>query len=224
MSARVPNTRLANLASCLADNSIAAHTSIYETLKGKLIERGGHVCTPAEKARLQAVMWPKDEHIPSIEVVAKPAARIAELAGIEIAPDRNSLVVEEEGVGGAHPFSGEKLSVVLALYRYSGGIDGAIDLVNQITQYQGTGHTCGIHSSRDDHVLALALRTKTARVIVNQSMNEGAGSVRNGLTIYPFAVLRILGWEYHDRERQCPPFRQSNLGLPPGDAASIGGR
>src|ERR1019366_1680556 len=36
-----------------ADNSIAAHTSIYETLKGKLIERGGHVCTPAEKARLQ---------------------------------------------------------------------------------------------------------------------------------------------------------------------------
>jgi sulfoacetaldehyde dehydrogenase len=167
--------------SCLADNSVAAHSSIYETLKGKLIERGGHVCTPVEKARLQAVMWPKDGHIPSIEVVAKPAARIAELAGIEIAPDRNFLVVEEEGVGGAHPFSGEKLSVVLALYRYSGGIDGAINLVNQITQYQGAGHTCGIHSSRDDHVLALALGTKTARVIVNQSMNEGAGSVRNGL-------------------------------------------
>ena len=126
-------------------------------------------------------MWPKGEHIPSIEVVAKPVARIAELAGIEIAPDRTFLVVEEEGTGEAHPFSGEKLSVVLALYRYSGGIDGAVDLVNQITQYQGAGHTCGIHSSRNDHVLALALGTKTARVMVNQSMNEGAGSVRNGL-------------------------------------------
>jgi sulfoacetaldehyde dehydrogenase len=121
------------------------------------------------------------KHIPSIEVVAKHAARIAELAGIEIALDRTFLVVEEEGVGEAHPFSGEKLSVVLALYQYQGGIDSAVDLVNRITSYQGAGHTCGIHSSCNDHVLALALGTKTARVMVNQSMNEGAGSVRNGL-------------------------------------------
>jgi hypothetical protein len=51
--------------SCLADNSVAAHSSIYETLKWKLVERGGHVCASAEKARLQAVMWPKGERIPS---------------------------------------------------------------------------------------------------------------------------------------------------------------
>lgn len=167
--------------SCLADNSVIAHSSIYETLKRKLVERGGRVCALAEKARLQAVMWPEGEHIPSIEVIAKPAARIAELAGIELAPDRTFLVVEEDDVGEAHPFSGEKLSVVLALYRYSDGIDGAVDLVNRITSYQGAGHTCGIHSSRDDHVRTLAFGARTARVIVNQSLNEGAGSVRNGL-------------------------------------------
>jgi hypothetical protein len=67
-------------------------------------------------------MWPKGERIPSIEVVAKPAARIAELAGIELAPDRTFLIVEEDGVGAAHPFSGEKLSVVLALYHYQRGV------------------------------------------------------------------------------------------------------
>jgi sulfoacetaldehyde dehydrogenase len=167
--------------SCLADNSVAAHSSIYEALKMKLVSHGGHVCTPGEKSRLQAVMWPKGEHIPSIEIVAKPASRIAELAGIELASDRSFFVVEEDGVGEAHPFSGEKLSVVLALYRYEGGVDGAINLVNRITSYQGAGHTCGIHSNRDDHVQALALGTKTARVMVNQNSNEGAGSVRNGL-------------------------------------------
>jgi sulfoacetaldehyde dehydrogenase len=167
--------------SCLADNSVVAHSSIYEDLKQKLAAQGGHVCTPAEKSRLQAVMWPKGEHIPSIEIVAKPASRIAALAGIELAPDRSFFFVEEDEVGEAHPFSGEKLSVVLALYHYQGGIDGAIGLVNRITSYQGAGHTCGIHSRRDDHVMALALGTKTARVMVNQSLNEGAGSVRNGL-------------------------------------------
>ncbi len=167
--------------SCLADNSVAAHSSIYETLKTMLVAQGGHVCTPAEKSRLQSVMWPKGEHIPSVEIVAKPASRIAKLAGIELAPDRSFFVIEEDGAGEAHPFSGEKLSVVLALYRYEGGIDGAIDLVNRITSYQGAGHTCGIHSRSDDHVMALAMGTKTARVMVNQNLNEGAGSVRNGL-------------------------------------------
>jgi sulfoacetaldehyde dehydrogenase len=126
-------------------------------------------------------MWPNGAHIPAIEIVAKPAARIAELAGIELARDRTFLMVEEDGVGVVHPFSGEKLSVVLALYQYQGGIDSAIGLVNEITSYQGAGHTCGIHSSREDHILALAFGTKTSRVMVNQSLNEGAGSVRNGL-------------------------------------------
>jgi sulfoacetaldehyde dehydrogenase len=167
--------------SCLADNTVAAHAAIYDSLKQKLVEQGAHLCTPAEKARLQAVLWPKGEHIPSIDIVAKPAARIAELAGIQLAPDRSFLVVDEDGVGEAHPFSGEKLSVVLALYRYDGTIDRAIDLVNRITAYQGAGHTCGIHTSRDDHVLALAFGTKTGRVMVNQNLNEGAGSLRNGL-------------------------------------------
>jgi sulfoacetaldehyde dehydrogenase len=32
--------------SCLADNSVAAHFFIYDELKRKLAERGGHICTP----------------------------------------------------------------------------------------------------------------------------------------------------------------------------------
>ena len=78
------------------------------------------------------------------------------------------LIVEETGTGPDHPFSGEKLSVVLALYRYKGKFEKAIDLVNAITSYQGLGHTCGIHTGNDANVDALAMGTKTARVMVNQ--------------------------------------------------------
>ncbi len=80
--------------------------------------------------------------------------------------------------------------MVLALYRYSGGIGGAIDLVNGITGYQGLGHTCGIHTTNDSHVQALAARTKTARVLVNQNLNEGAGSPRNGM---PYTLSLACG-------------------------------
>ena len=176
--------------SCLADNSVVAEAGIYKALLDKLIAAGGHLCPPDEKARLAAAMWPDGGHIPTIEVVAKPAQRIAELAGFTLAEDRSFLIVEEDGTGPEHPFSGEKLSVVLALYRYAGGIGGAIDLVNRITGYQGLGHTCGIHTSSDAHVEALAMGTKTARVVVNQNLNEGAGSPRNGM---PYTLSLACG-------------------------------
>ena len=168
--------------SCLADNALIAHAAICQPLLDKLVARGGHLLNPAEKARLQAVMWPTPgQHIPSLDVVAKSAAHIAALAGIDLPEGRGFLIVEETGAGPAHPFSGEKLSVVLALYRYSGSIDNAIALVNAITDYQGLGHTCGIHTSSDANVEALAMGTRTARVMVNQDLNEGAGSPRNGM-------------------------------------------
>lgn len=176
--------------SCLADNSLVVADAVYDDLMGRLTGAGGYLCSEQEKARLQQVMWPDGGHIPSLEVIAKPAQRIAELAGIDVPADRSFLMVEEDGTGPEHPFSGEKLSVVLAVYRYNGDIAQAVDIVNAITAYQGLGHTCGIHTTDDAHVDALAFGTRTARVMVNQNLNEGAGSARNGL---PFTLSLSCG-------------------------------
>ena len=168
--------------SCLADNAVIAHEAIYDDFAGKLKQTGGYLCSADEKRKLQELMWPDpDNHIPALEIIAKPATTIAELAGIDVPEDCGYLVVEETGTGPENPFSGEKLSSVLALYKYSGEIDNAIDQVNSITDYQGQGHTCGIHSEREENIMALAMNTKTGRVMINQNLNEGAGSPRNGL-------------------------------------------
>jgi sulfoacetaldehyde dehydrogenase len=176
--------------SCLADNAVVAETGVYPDLLARLIAAGGHLCSPDEKAALQRRMWPDGGHVPTPDVIAKAGGTIAQLAGFTVSPDRTFLIVEEDGVGPDHPFSGEKLSVVLALYRYAGGIQHAVELVNSITSYQGLGHTCGIHTRRDDHVDALAFGTRTARVLVNQNLNEGAGSPRNSL---PFTLSLSCG-------------------------------
>ncbi len=176
--------------SCLADNSVVAEDSIYAELLEKLVAKGGYLCDDGQKTALQKAMWPDGGHIPALDVIAKPATTVAALAGFDVPADRTFLIVEEDGVGPDHPFSGEKLSVVLALYRYTGAIQEAVDRVNEITGYQGLGHTCGIHTTSDEHVDALAHGTKTARVLVNQNLNEGAGSARNGL---PFTLSLSCG-------------------------------
>jgi len=176
--------------SCLADNALIVHADVYDELLWRLTEAGGHLCDAGQKDALRAVMWPDGGPVPAVAVVAKSAARIAELAGFEVDQACPMILVEETGAGPDHPFSGEKLSVVLALYRYEGDISVAADLVNAITAYQGLGHTCGIHTSSDANVEQLALATKTARVLVNQNLNEGAGSPRNGL---PFTLSLSCG-------------------------------
>jgi sulfoacetaldehyde dehydrogenase len=176
--------------SCLADNAVVAEERVYDVLRERLVAHGGYVCSPDEKAALKRLMWPEGAHIPVPDIVAKPATRIAELAGFTIPTDRTFLLIEEDSTGPEHPFSGEKLSVVLALYRYGGGIEHAVELVNAITSYQGLGHTCGIHTASDTHVDVLAAGTRTARVLVNQNLNEGAGSARNGL---PFTLSLSCG-------------------------------
>ncbi len=176
--------------SCLADNSLVIADEVYDDLLGRLRASGGYLCNAEEKAQLQAAMWPDGGHIPSLDVIAKPATHIASIAGIEVPADTKFLLVEETGTGHDHPFSGEKLSVVAAVYRYGGDIQEAVDIINAITAYQGLGHTCGIHTSNDAHVDALAFGTRTARVMVNQNLNEGAGSARNGL---PFTLSLSCG-------------------------------
>jgi acyl-CoA reductase-like NAD-dependent aldehyde dehydrogenase len=176
--------------SCLADNAVVVQAAVYDDLLARLVAAGAHRCDEAQKQALRAVMWPDGGAVPALAVVAKSAAHIAGLAGFEVAEDCPMLLVEDDGAGPDHPFSGEKLSVVLALYRYDGAIDAAADQVNAITGYQGLGHTCAIHTSSDEHVDRLAMATRTARVLVNQNLNEGAGSPRNGL---PFTLSLSCG-------------------------------
>jgi sulfoacetaldehyde dehydrogenase len=176
--------------SCLADNAVVAHAAVYDDLVARLTGAGAHLCDQQQKAALRAVMWPDGGAVPAIAVVAKSAPHIADLAGFRVGQGCPLLLVEETGTGPEHPFSGEKLSVVLALYRYDGDIDAAAGLVNDITAYQGLGHTCGIHTSSDANVERLAMTSRTGRVLVNQNLNEGAGSPRNGL---PFTLSLSCG-------------------------------
>lgn len=168
--------------SCSSENALVIQAGVYDRMLARLKEQGGYLCTPEEKARLEAVMW--RDGVINREVVARPPARIAELAGLAPgARDAEFLMVEETGYGRDFPFSGEKLSVVLALYRY-GDFDEAVRTVVGILEYQGMGHSCGIHTTDDAHVrqLAESVKVKVGRVLVNQAHCIGnGGAFDNGL-------------------------------------------
>jgi sulfoacetaldehyde dehydrogenase len=166
-------------ASCSSDNSVLLFESIYDEMLAKLVAEGGYVLNEAEKAKLQATIW-HDGHL-NTAIVAQSVYKIAGMAGIDLPEGREFLIIPETGAGPEYPFSGEKLSVTMALYKVK-DINEAIEMTNAIQAYQGEGHSCGIYSYSDENIMQFAHQTRTSRVMVNQPQSaSNSGNLWNGM-------------------------------------------
>ncbi|HVR89813.1 MAG TPA: aldehyde dehydrogenase family protein [Novosphingobium sp.] len=166
-------------ASCSSDNAVILVDAIHDRMLAKLVAKGGLILDADQKAKLQQAIW-VDGHI-NAKVVAQTPQFIADFAGFEIPEGTQFFIVPETGIGPDHPFSGEKMTVTMALYR-AADLDAAIELTNAIQSYQGQGHSCGIYSQSDANIMKLANGTRTSRVMVNQPQSaSNSGNLWNGM-------------------------------------------
>ena len=179
-----------NATSCSSENSLVIVDAVRAKLLAALQARGAVLLDSAQKAALQELMWPEGKLSPG--VIGQSARAIAQRAGwSEIAQQQPSiLLVEEDGVGKDHPYSGEKLSPVLALYR-AADFATAMQIVERIYAYEGAGHSVGLHSANPQRALQLGLTLPVSRVIVDQAhCIATGGSFDNGL---PFSLSMGCG-------------------------------
>jgi sulfoacetaldehyde dehydrogenase len=166
-------------ASCSSDNSVIGVEAIYDQLLEALIAEGGYLASRDEYRKIADVLW-EDGHL-NTDAIVQPPQVIGKMAGIDIPEDRKFIIMPEDGVGPDHPYSGEKLSPIMAFYKVK-DIDEAVALTNEIQEYQGKGHSCGIYSYSDENILKLGMGTKTARVMVNQPQApSNSGNLWNGM-------------------------------------------
>jgi sulfoacetaldehyde dehydrogenase len=178
------NTRLSKTSDhgsgCSADGNLLIDERVYEAMLAQLQAEGGHLATLEQKALLEREMW-DDGGTRIVATVAQPAPKLAAAAGFDIADDRTFIVVEQDEIGPEHRFSGEKLTTLLAAYRYH-GFDDALAKVRRIYEVAGKGHSCGIYSFDDDHIDALAHVAPVSRIMVRQPQSKAnAGSFTNGM-------------------------------------------
>jgi len=179
-----------NATSCSSENSVVIEAGVYDAMLSALADCGGVMLDAAQKKRLQDVMWPHGKL--SQTCTGRNAATIAKIAGLDdvAAHEPKFLMVEESGFGAEHPFSGEKLSPVLAVYR-ARDFDHAADIVREIYGYMGAGHSVGLHSTDAARAELLGRTLPVARVIVNQAhCLATGGNFDNGL---PFSLSMGCG-------------------------------
>ena len=179
------NTRISKTSDfgsgCSADGNIIIQSSIYKQMVKALVNEGGYLCNEQQKIMLEKVMWDETGNR-TFQTIACPPQKLAEIAGFNVPENCKFLMVENQGkIGSQHKFSKEKLTTLMALYHFD-VFDEALDMVREVYETGGKGHSCGIYSHEKVNIDALAKVAPVSRMMVRQSQSKSnAGSFNNGM-------------------------------------------
>jgi sulfoacetaldehyde dehydrogenase len=156
-----------NSTSCSSENSVIIVDAVYDRAIAALERAGGYMTSTGEKAKIQAALWPDGKL--SRTLIARDADVLARGFGLpEAAGAKKFFMVEETGVGRDFPFSSEKLSLVLTVYRAK-DFDAAMARTHDILAHQGRGHSVGLHTKDMSRARKLAEQSDVVRVLINQA-------------------------------------------------------
>jgi len=165
---------------CASEQAIIVDTEIYEEVKQEFIRNGCHFVNETELKKLETLIINKDTCAVNPDIVGKPAAEIAAMAGFNVPADTKILIAELEGAGADYPLSREKLSPVLACIRVNSTEEGYQTCMNMLN-LGGLGHSAVIHSTDKDVQMEYGKRMKACRIMVNApSAQGGIGDIYNG--------------------------------------------
>lgn len=159
--------------SCSSENAVVILDAVYDKAIAALAKEGGYLATSDERQRIVERLWQNGKL--NRAVIAQGPGALIDV--FELGPKAKGcrfVMAEETGTGKAYPLSGEKLSLVLTVYRAKDFAD-AKRIVRDILQYQGKGHSCGIHTKDAAHARELAEDIDVVRVLVNQPHTFGNG-------------------------------------------------
>ncbi|GIL38424.1 acylating sulfoacetaldehyde dehydrogenase [Roseiterribacter gracilis] len=161
-----------NATSCSSENAVVIVDSVFDAAIAELQKAGGYLANDDDKTRIVNELW-KDGKL-NRHLIARDMTVLADGLGLPGAKDSKFILVQEEGVGPAYKLSGEKLSLVLAVYRVP-DFPAAEQKVRAILDYQGRGHSLGLHTTDLQRAYDLAERFPVVRVLVNFAHTFGNG-------------------------------------------------
>ncbi len=178
---------------CASEQSVVCVKDVYDAVKAEFIKRGAYILSPKEKEKLGKVIM-IDGKLNS-KIVGQKAATIAEMAGLKVAPETKALLAECKNVGKEEPFSAEKLSPVLALYK-TDTFEAATAKAKELVSFGGAGHTSILYTAQhnDERIKYFGNELHTGRIMINCPSAQGAiGDIYN-FRLEPSLTLGCGSW------------------------------
>lgn len=195
---------------CASEQSVIVVDSVYEEVKQEFTLRGAYFLTPEERERMKNVIF-VNGHL-NAEIVGQPVQKLAALANITLPEETRVIIGEGIEVDETDPFSHEKLSPILAMYRAK-DFEDAIAKADTLVQLGGRGHTAALYTSPSniDHIKRFEDTVQTARVLINTPSSQGAiGDIYN-FRLDPSLTLGCGTWGGNSISENVEPRHLLNI-------------
>ena len=178
---------------CASEQSVIVDACIYDAVKAEFVRRGCYILDAAEIEKVRKTIIINGAL--NAKIVGQSAGRIAELAGIKVPKDTKILIGEVESVEFSEEFSHEKLSPVLAMYKYT-TFDEAIEKADRLIKDNGYGHTAAIFidTKEKEDLTRFEAAMKACRIIVNTPSSHGAIGDLYNFKLAPSLTLGCGSW------------------------------
>ena len=180
---------------CASEQSIIVLEEVYDEVKRELAERGAYILKGEEIDKVRKIILNEKGGL-NADMVGQSACKIAKMAGVNVPETAKVLVGEVTSVELEEPFSHEKLSPVLAMYKAK-SFEEALDKADRLIELGGMGHTSVLYTDQlknRDRVLTFGERMKTARTLINMPAAQGAIGDLFNFKLAPSLTLGCGSW------------------------------
>ena len=180
---------------CASEQSIVVLEQVYDEVKKELAERGAYILKGEEIDKVRSIILNEKGGL-NADMVGQSAYKIARMAGVNVPESAKVLVGEVTSVELEEPFSHEKLSPVLAMYKAT-SFEDALNKADRLIELGGMGHTSILYTDQvknRDRVLTFGERMKTARTLINMPAAQGAIGDLFNFKLAPSLTLGCGSW------------------------------
>lgn len=180
---------------CASEQTVLVLDEVYDEVRREFAERGAYFLKGDEISKVGKTILINGAL--NANIVGQSAYKIAQLAGVTVPEDTKVLIGEVESVELEEPFSHEKLSPILGMYRVK-TFDEALKKAQRLVELGGFGHTSVLYTDQikcKDRVERFGAAMKTGRTIINMPSTQGAiGDIYN-FKLAPSLTLGCGSWE-----------------------------
>ena len=181
---------------CASEQSVIVCEEVYEEVKKEFIYRGAYLVSKEDEKKMIDLPFidPKRGTAHPL-IVGQPAAKIAELSGFEIPKDSKILLCERAKLDWEDPFSREKLSPILTMYKAK-NFEEATEMAYELVFKGGAGHSSALYTDerKSDRINAYAEKMPSCRVLVNSPSSQGGIGDLFNFKLEPSLSLGCGSW------------------------------
>src|SRR5574344_2508397 len=179
---------------CASEQSVTVVKDVYDEVKDEFEYRGAYILNEKESEKVGKIILTEAGSV-NPKIVGQPASVIANLAGVKVPEDTKVLISERKTVDIADPFSHEKLSPILAMYKAK-DFEKAIDMAYELVIHGGAGHSASLYtdSRTQERIDYFAKMLPTCRLLVNSPSSQGGIGDLFNFKLEPSLTLGCGSW------------------------------